>query len=121
MTLIPGPPGSDTGAAAISTGVASAGAGVVEDRAAGGGGVGEDGARARGPAGVGPPLGGVVEPRPDPVDPAAAAAGDCAEVARLVTVDSSERHGSRAFIVSGSGPWTGPSMITVGGRARSSV
>ena len=71
------PVGNETGAAAISIGIASAGAGVVDDKAT-----------ARGTAGVAPPADGVTAPRLEAVAPPAAAAGDWIDVAWRVVVGS---------------------------------
>src|SRR5215204_7184688 len=71
------PAGNETGAAAISIGIASAGAGVVDDKAT-----------ARGTAGVAPPAEGVTAPRLEAVAPPAAAAGDWIDVAWRVVVGS---------------------------------
>ena len=98
-------PDSDTGAAAISTGVASAGAGVVEDSAT-----------ARATVGVAPlPR----DERAAPVDPCAAAAGDWTELAITVRVGSVGLQGSKAGSASGSGP--GATTSGVAGRPRSAV
>src|SRR5215218_9298573 len=98
-------PDSDTGAAAISTGVASAGAGVVEDRAT-----------ARATVGVAPLPS---DERAAPVDPCAAAAGDWTELAITVRVGSVGLQGSKAGSASGSGP--GAATSGAGGKPRSAV
>jgi hypothetical protein len=90
-------PDKDTGAAAISRGVASAGAGVAEEIAT-----------ARDTVGVAP----FAPPeRAAPVDPWAAAAGDWTELAITVRVGSLGAQGSKAGAASGSGGSAGARAV----------